>query len=81
MDKAHILNRAKVILARVDSPQTFTKELQALLRTLVDKEATRNYQRIIPNTGRFYGVPKPILWIIAAEIGKFIQKEPERASG
>jgi len=81
MDKAHIQNRAKVILARADSPQAFTEELQALLQTLVDKEATRNYQRIIPDTGKFYGVTKPILWIIAAEIGKFIQKEPERAPG
>lgn len=81
MDKVHIQNRAKLILARADSPHAFTEELQALLQTLVDKEATRNYQRIIPNTGRFYGVPKPILWVIATEIGKFIQKEPERASG
>jgi len=80
MDRAHIQNRAKAILAKVDSPQAFTVELQSLLRTLVDREATKNYQRIIPNTGRFYGVPKPILWIIAAEIGKFIHKEPERAS-
>lgn len=81
MDKAHIQNRAKVILARADSPQAFTEEFQALFRTLVDEEATRNYQRIIPNTGRFYGVPKPILWVIATEIGKSIQKEPETASG
>ncbi|MBA4419495.1 MAG: hypothetical protein C0392_16565, partial [Syntrophus sp. (in: bacteria)] len=51
--------------------------LQELLRILVDSEATKNYRRIIPDTGKFYGVPKPILWIIASEIGKLIQKEPE----
>lgn len=55
--------------------------MQELLQGLVDREATRNYQRIIPNTGRFYGVPKPILWVIASEVGKFIQKEPEKAQG
>jgi 3-methyladenine DNA glycosylase AlkD len=46
----------------------------------VDKGATSNYQRIITDTGKFYGVPKPILWIIAAEIGKHIQEEPEKAA-
>ncbi|MEW6717143.1 MAG: DNA alkylation repair protein [Chloroflexota bacterium] len=80
MDKPDIQKRARELLVGVDKPQEFIKDLQALLRTLVDKEATRNYQRIIPDTGKFYGVPKPILWIIAAEIGKYIQEEPEKAA-
>ena len=33
----------------------------------------------IPDTGKFYGVPLPILRIISAEIGKFIKKEPSKA--
>jgi 3-methyladenine DNA glycosylase AlkD len=81
MDKALIQKRTRETLDKAGRPKEFTKGLQELLQALVDREATRNYQRIIPDTGRFYGVPKPILWIIAAEIGKFIQKEPERASG
>ncbi len=79
MKKANIQRRVRGLLAEVVNPKEFTKELQALLQTLVDKEATSNYQRIIPDTGRFYGVPKPILWIIAAEIEKYIRKEPEKA--
>ena len=80
MDKIDIQTRVRELLAGVVNPQEFTKELQALLQTLVDKEATSNYQRIIPDKGKFYGVPKPILWIIAAEIGKYIQEEPEKAA-
>lgn len=81
MDRALIQRRTKETLERVDKPKEFTKGLQELLLVLVDREATKNYQRIIPDTGKLYGVPKPILWIIASEIGKFIQKEPEKAQG
>lgn len=79
MDKALIQKRTRETLEKADRPKEFTKGLQELLQILVDGEATKNYQRIIPDTGRFYGVPKPILWIIASEIGKFIQKEPKKA--
>ncbi|MCK4295866.1 MAG: DNA alkylation repair protein [Candidatus Marinimicrobia bacterium] len=44
----------------------------------MDKDATKNYQRIIPDTGQFYGVPRPVLWVIASEIGSFIKKEPTK---
>jgi 3-methyladenine DNA glycosylase AlkD len=81
MDRALIQRRTKETLERVDQPEEFTKGLQELFQVLVDREATSNYQRIIPDTGKFYGVPKPILWVIASEIGKSIQKEPEKAQG
>ena len=80
MDKTNTQRRVRGSLAGVVNPQEFTKELQDLLETLMDKDATRNYQRIIPDMGKFHGVPKPILWIIAAEIGKYIRKEPEKAA-
>lgn len=69
MDKALIKRRTEDILEKTESPEDFTRGLQELFQTLVDRDATRNYQRIIPNTGKFYGVPKPVLWIIASEIG------------
>ncbi|PIU55361.1 MAG: hypothetical protein COS88_04785 [Chloroflexi bacterium CG07_land_8_20_14_0_80_51_10] len=81
MDKALIQKRTREALEKADKPKEFTRGLQELLQILVDSEATKNYRRIIPDTGKFYGVPKPILWIIASEIGKFIQKEPEKAQG
>lgn len=81
MDKELIQQRIKETLENADRPIEFIKSLQELLKSLVDREATSNYQRIIPDTGRFYGVPKPILWIMTSEIGKFIRMEPDKAQG
>lgn len=79
MDKTLIQKRTKEVIEKVDKPKEFTKGLQELLKSSVDRDATKNYQRIIPDTGKFYGVPLPILRVIAAEMGKFIQKESTRA--
>lgn len=79
MDKLQIQERTKKLLEKAEKLEEFTKGLEELLKSYADKEATKNYQRIIPDTGKFYGVPKPILWLIASEIGKFIIKAPTRA--
>jgi len=79
MDKTLLQKRTKELLEKADKPREFTKNLQELLKSYIDKDATKNYQRIIPDTGKFYGVPIPILRAISAEIEKFIQKEPTRA--
>jgi len=76
MDKSQIQKRTKELLEKSEKPKEFIKGLQELLKSLVDEKATKNYQRIIPDTGKFFGVPLPILRVVAAEIGKFIQKEP-----
>ena len=78
-DKLLIQKRTKKLLEKVKKPKEFIKGLQELLKSYTDRAATRNYQRIIPDTGRFFGVPIPILRVISAEIGKFIQKESTRA--
>ena len=67
------------MLEKADNPHKFTKGLEELLKSFVDKEATKNYQRIIPDTGKFYGVPFPILRVVAAEIGTYVQKKPAKA--
>ena len=79
INKSQIQERTKKLIEKADKQKEFIKGLQQLLKSYVDKDATKNYQRIIPDTGKFYGVPIPILRVIAAEIGKFIQKEPTRA--
>jgi 3-methyladenine DNA glycosylase AlkD len=79
MDKQEIQERTKELLEKAEKPNEFIKGLEELLKSFVDKEATKNYQRIIPDTGNFYGVPKPVLWVIASEIGSFIKKEPTKA--
>lgn len=79
MNKLVIQNQTNELLKKFAKPGEFTKGLQELLKLHVDEEATKNYRRIIPERGKFYGVPKPILRVIASEIGKFIQKEPGEA--
>ena len=74
-----IQKRIKELLEKAEKPKEFTEGLQELLKSYVNRDATKNYQRIIPDTGKFYGVPLPILRVIAVEIGKFIQKEPAMA--
>lgn len=81
MDKPLVQKRTKEALEEVNKPKEFTKGLQELLESFIDEQATENYRRIIPDTGKFYGVPKPILGVIAAEIGSLIQKEPTKAEG
>ena len=79
MDKSQLQERTKKLLEKAEKPKEFTEALQQLLKSYIDRDATKNYQRIIPDTGKFYGVPIPILRVISVEIGKFIQKEPTRA--
>jgi 3-methyladenine DNA glycosylase AlkD len=79
MDKSQIQKRTKELVEKADKPEVFTTRLQELLKSYVDRDATKNYQRIIPDTGKFFGVPLPILRVVAAGIGKFIQKEPTEA--
>ena len=81
MNKSLIKTKTIRLLQNVDFPDKLIKGLQELLKSYVDEQATENYQRIIIDTGSFYGVPKPILWIIATEIGKFIQKDSSKAEG
>jgi len=49
MDKSQIQERTKKLLEKIDKPKEFTRGLQELLRLYVDREATKNYQRIIPS--------------------------------
>lgn len=79
MDKSQIQERTKKLLEKAEKPEEFKKGLQELLKSYVDRDATKNYQRIIPDTGKFFGVPIPILGVISAEIGKFILKKPTEA--
>lgn len=79
MDKSQIQEKINKLLDKAEQPTEFTKGFQEVLKTYADKEATKNYQRIIPDTKKFYGVPKPVLVMIAREIGKYLQKEPNKA--
>ncbi|MBI4645363.1 MAG: hypothetical protein HY738_01925 [Bacteroidia bacterium] len=60
MNKSQIQERTKKLLfEKADELQEFTKGFQSLLESYADKEATKNYQRIIPGAGKFFGVSFP----------------------
>ncbi len=79
VSKSRIRERTRELLEKADKADEFTTAFQELLESCVEREATKNYQRIIPETGKFFGVPKPILGVIAAEIGRFIKERPRKA--
>lgn len=79
MERDELQEISNKLLENVDEPDVFINKLQELFKLLIDEKTAKNYIRLIPDTGKFYGVPKPKLWIIASQISKFIQKNPEKA--
>lgn len=80
MEKELIQKKSIEILDSVDDEPVFIQSLHELFTSLVDEKTSKNYKRLIVDTGKFYGVPKPSLWIIAAEIRKYILKYPNKAA-
>ena len=68
MNKSEIREKTKEILTNVEDKSIFTCCLLELLQSLKDEKTTKNYKRLVLDTGKFYGVPKPALWVISAEI-------------
>ena len=56
VDKSQIQKGTKELLEKAEKPKKFTRGLEELLKSYVDRNATKNYQRIIPDTGKFFGV-------------------------
>jgi len=79
LNKLEICQEVNKLCLKTENQEEFLTILHQILLSKIDKEKTKNYTRIIPNMGKFYGVPKPSLWIIARELGKFIQKNPDKA--
>lgn len=77
MNKLSIQKQIQKSAQKINQPQQFAKELEDLLDSLSDEKATVNYKRIIPKMGKTFGVPKPALDIIAQEISRFGQKDPQ----
>jgi len=47
MDKSKIQEKTKKLIKKAEKPEEFTKGLQEFLKFYVDRNATKNYQRII----------------------------------
>ena len=54
MDKSQIQKGTRELLEKAAITKEFTRGLQELLVSYIDRNATKNYQRIIPDTGKFF---------------------------
>ncbi len=79
IDKAQVRAQGAALLAHVGEPQTFDAELHGLLRSLGSEENVTGAARFIPGLGESYGVPVPVLGLIAAEWSKWGQHHTEEA--
>lgn len=78
MDKNLIKRKSVELAKKVSTPKEFVKGLHAILLSNVDKKTRANYRRIIPKMGKAFGTPLPVLRIIAAELGKYGQRNPKQ---
>ncbi|MFH1825003.1 MAG: DNA alkylation repair protein [Candidatus Firestonebacteria bacterium] len=51
--------------------------LHKILQSYADKDTSSCYQTLVPEMGKSFGTPKPVLVIIANELGKYGQKSPK----
>lgn len=77
MDKTTIQRRIQKLSSQLCRPQQLTRELEALLESLKEEKAAANYKKIIPKMVKSFGVPKPVLDVIAQEISRLGQKSPQ----
>jgi len=78
MEKDVVQGKAKELLEKVTEPEEFAGGLQALLRLASEEQRQSSYRRIVPQMGENYGTPIPVLRIIASELGKFGQRNPDQ---
>jgi len=71
VNKDLIRTQVARLLERVGDPQSFDAELHELLRSLGSEEQAAGARLYIPGMGESYGVPVPVLRIIAAELTKW----------
>lgn len=77
-EKDLVQGKAKELLEKVTEPEGFARGLQALLRLASDGQRQSSYRTIVPQMGENYGTPIPVLRIIASELGKFGQRNPDQ---
>jgi len=79
LDREAIRASTQKLLGKLEREETFQEGLRVLLHSYAKEEAASQYRRIIPDAGRCFGVPFPILREIAAEMGRYLKRNPEEA--
>ncbi|MCX6096446.1 MAG: DNA alkylation repair protein, partial [Candidatus Bipolaricaulota bacterium] len=78
-DKETIRRSVARLLAKAGDADRFSTGLRKLLRSLGRPEAAAGAARAIPGLGESFGVPVPVLGLIAAELSPWGKEHPEGA--
>jgi len=77
MSKSTIQREIRELLEKTNRPRELGAGLHKILRSHADKEASSTYRGLVPEMGRAFGTPKPVLVVIANELGKYGQRSPK----
>jgi 3-methyladenine DNA glycosylase AlkD len=66
------------LISKINSPEEFIKNLHDTLRRNANPKTQREYRRIIPEMGKSFGTPLPVLRVIANKLGRYGTKKPEQ---
>ena len=78
LDRNTIRARVAALLDHVGDDRAFDQGLHALLRFLGSEEQADGARHFIPGMGESYGVPVPVLRVIAVELVKWGQSHPDQ---
>lgn len=76
MNKSAIQREIHELLEKTNRPRELVAGLHKILRSHADKEASSIYRGLVPEMGRAFGTPKPVLVVVANELGKYGRKNP-----
>ncbi|MHA1149233.1 MAG: DNA alkylation repair protein [Promethearchaeota archaeon] len=77
INKNEIQKQLNKLFEIIDAPKEFITELHKFLQRYADNDLSDKYRRIIPEMGKAFGTPKPILVKIATKLGNYGQKNPD----
>jgi len=67
----------RALLEKTNSPRDLAAGLRRILISHADKQASSSYRELVHEMGTAFGTPKPVLVVIANELGKYGQKSPK----
>lgn len=77
MSKSTIQREIRELLEKTNRPRELVAGLHKILRSHADKQASSTYRELVPEMRRAFGTPKPVLVVIANELGKYGQRSPK----
>jgi len=77
VSKNNIQSQLDELLEKMDNPREFVIGLHKMLQSCVDEESSSTYRKLVPEMGKAFGTPKPVLVMIANKLGKFGEESPK----